>query len=293
MLLLEKMGEEFYNTALDQIAGLKDIKSELNEILKFYESTLKAQQHVKVLFKPDLSIFNKDLCSSRNSEGLPLLRAEDIEIDQDLVNKILEDIYRIIRNQRGEAVPAYFDSSSLADQQKVLIKGLVEDGIILERLACDLKIDYPVFYFLINHAFSPFISKYGEKLGEFVDTSNWLRGNCPVCGKEPLVVRLEEETGRRWLFCSLCHSEWLFKRLVCPFCENNDQESLRYFFVENEQAHRIDVCEKCKRYIKTIDCRKIDSGVNLFVENLSTLVLDIVADKEGYRGSDIFLFREK
>ncbi|MCK5570095.1 MAG: formate dehydrogenase accessory protein FdhE, partial [Spirochaetes bacterium] len=79
----------------------------------------------------------------------------------------------------------------------------------------------------------------------------------------------------------------------CPFCENDDQELLRYFFVENDEAHRIDVCDKCKRYIKTIDFRKGGSFMNLFVENLATLEMDIVADKEGFQGGDIFLSREK
>ena len=72
-----------------------------------------------------------------------------------------------------------------------------------------------------------------------------------------------------------------------------DQESLRYFFVENDLAHRIDVCDKCKRYIKTIDSRKTDNVMNLFVENLSTLALDIVANKEEFRGGGVALFREK
>ena len=94
--------------------------------------------------------------------------------------------------------------------------------------------------------------------------------------------KLEEEIGKRWLFCPFCHTEWLFKRLACPFCENDNQESLRYFFVENDEAHRVDVCDSCKRYIKTIDSRQMSSGINLFVENLSTLALDIVAQKEGF-----------
>jgi len=57
--------------------------------------------------------------------------------------------------------------------------------------------------------------------------------------------------------------------------------------------HRIDVCDKCKRYVKTIDSRKTDNVMNLFVENLSTLALDIVADEEGFRGGDVSLFRDK
>jgi len=184
--------------------------------------------------------------------------------------------------------PGFIDTH--CDMQP-LIKGFMEDGTILERLASDLKIGYTIFYFLINQALSPFIADYAGKLGEIADSSKWLRGYCPICGKEPLIGRLEEETGRRWLFCTLCHTEWLFKRLVCPFCENDDQESLRYFFAEGDESHRIDVCDKCKRYIKTIDYRRMDNIMNLFVETLSTLALDIIADKEGFRGGDISLFR--
>ena len=44
------------------------------------------------------------------------------------------------------------------------------------------------------------------------------------------------------------------------------------------------MCDKCKGYIKTIDIRKLGNKVNLFVENLATLELDIVAGKEGFKG---------
>ncbi len=282
--------EDFYSSALVQIAELKTVKPELKEILEFYESTLNAQKRVQSSFQSDLSVFDNDLFRGRNSKGLPLLRTEDIKIDPQLLDKILRDICQILRKKKKEAIPATFDSSSLAEQHRLLIEGLMEDGSILERLAGDFKINYTIFYFLINQALSPFIANYAEKLGETTDSSNWLRGYCPSCGREPLIGRLEEETGRKWLFCSLCHTEWLFKRLVCPFCENDDQESLRYFFAEDDEAHRIDVCDKCKRYIKTIDSRRMDNIRNLFVETLSALALDIVADKEGFRGGDISLF---
>ncbi len=288
---MEKTEEDFYSLALVQIAELKTVKPELKEILEFYECTFNAQKKVQSSFQPDLSVSNNDLFRSRNSKGIPLLSPEDIKIDPHLLDKILRDIHQILRNKREEAIPATFNSSSLAEQHRLLIKGLMEDGSVLESLAGDLEIDYTIFYFLVNQALSPFIASYAEKLAEIADSNNWLRGYCPICGRESLIARLEEETGRRWLFCPLCHTEWLFKRLVCPFCENDDQESLRYFFAEGDEAHRIDVCDKCKRYIKTIDSRRMDNIMNLFVETLSTLALDIVADKEGFRGGDISLFR--
>ncbi len=290
---MEKVEEDFYGLALTQIVELKTAKPELKEILDFYEATLKAQRQVKLSFQPDLSKLDIELCRKRSSKGLPFLKSSDIQIDPDLFDKLLEDIGQVIRSKKKEAIPVTLKRFSLDKQCALLLRDILEEGPALEKLACEMKVDFKVFYFLVTQAFSPFLQSYAQKLREVVDLSGWLKGVCPICGTEPMIARLEEETGRRWLFCPLCHTEWLFKRLVCPFCENDDNESLRYFFVENDQAHRIDVCDKCKRYIKTIDLRKTDNAMNLLVENLSTLALDIVADKEGFRGGDVSLFREK
>ena len=290
---MEKVEEDFYGLALTQIVELKTAKPELKEILDFYEATLKAQRQVKLSFQPDLSKLDIELCRKRSSKGLPFLKSSDIQIDQDLFDKLLEDIGQVIRSKKKEAIPVALKRFFLDKQCALLLRDILEEGPALEKLACEMKADSKVFYFLVTQAFSPFLQSYAQKLRQFVDLSGWLKGVCPICGTEPMIARLEEETGRRWLFCPLCHTEWLFKRLVCPFCENDEHESLRYFFVENDQAHRIDVCDKCKRYIKTIDLRKADNAMNLFVESLSTLALDIVADKEGFRGGDVSLFREK
>jgi len=210
-----------------------------------------------------------------------------------LFNGLLEDIVQIIRSKRKEAIPVTINDFPLDEKCVLLLRGLMKNNSVLEKLSCKMGIDFSIFYFLITQAFSPFLQSYAQKLRELIDFSGWLKGVCPICGKEPMIARLEKETGRKRLFCPLCHTEWLFKRLVCPFCENDNQESLRYFFVENDEAHRIDVCDECKTYIKTIDSRKTDNVMNLFVENLSTLALDIVADKEGFRGGGVALFSEK
>ena len=165
-------------------------------------------------------------------------------------------------------------------------------------MATEMGIAYDVFAFLAEQSLSPFVSCYAEKLAGMLaeslpegtdDQKKWLRAYCPGCGREPLISRLETEIGRRWLFCSFCHTEWLYKRVTCPFCENDNQDSLRYFFIEDDKSHRVDVCDKCKRYIKTVDPRETYRGLNPYVEHLSTLALDIVAEKEGYRQSGTML----
>ncbi|MFH1025819.1 MAG: formate dehydrogenase accessory protein FdhE, partial [Nitrospirota bacterium] len=114
------------------------------------------------------------------------------------------------------------------------------------------------------------------------DQESWWRGYCPICGSEPSIAEFKEE-GARFLVCSSCNFEWRFNRLKCPFCENDNHEKLRYFYTEKEgKAYRIDVCEKCKRYIKTIDVAALDVDFIPLLEDIGTLHLDIVAQKEGY-----------
>ncbi len=288
-----KIKEDFYDLILAQVAELKTVKPELKEILDFYEPTLKAHRQVKLSFQPELSEFDIELCHKRNSKGLPFLRLKDIQIDQDLFNGLFEDIVQIIRSKRKEAMPVTINDFPLDKKCALLLRGLMKNNSVLEKLAYKMSIDFSIFYFLITQAFSPFLESYSQKLSEFVDSSSWHRGACPICGSEPLIARLEKETGKKWLFCSLCHCEWLFKRLACAFCGNEDQDSLRYFYVESDETYRVDICDKCKRYIKIVDARKTEQVMNLFVENLATLALDIVANKEGFWGGNISLFRIK
>ena len=130
---------------------------------------------------------------------------------------------------------------------------------------------------------------YAQPLKEKVDLESWLEGNCPICGSYPSIEKLRRDDGKRILRCSFCGTEWPFKRIMCPFCGNEDHDSLRYFLVEGDSpvkkdAFRVDVCDKCKKYIKTLDERKLPESEkpDLYLENLNTLYLDVLAQKDGY-----------
>ena len=123
-----------------------------------------------------------------------------------------------------------------------------------------------------------------------MDDSIWLRGRCPVCGREPLMGKLEQEAGKRLLGCHLCRTEWVYKRLECPFCGNSDQEKLRFFYDEANPVYRVEVCDRCKTYLKTVDTRERAKKVILFIENLATVDLDLVAKREGFRRETTRLF---
>ncbi len=135
----------------------------------------------------------------------------------------------------------------------------------------------------IEESLRPEMEYIAEKYATVVEKSDWTEGYCPICGKEPKIGEIREgEDGRRYLFCHQCGHKWHFRRIKCPFCGNEEQHSLAYFAVEGEERYRVDVCNKCRRYIKIVDIPKSSEDVNMDVEDIATLHLDMLAYEEGY-----------
>jgi FdhE protein len=45
----------------------------------------------------------------------------------------------------------------------------------------------------------------------------------------------------------------------------------------------VDLCDKCKQYIKTVDTRKTASDPDLNIEDIATMYLDILASEKGFK----------
>ncbi|HIC89599.1 MAG TPA: formate dehydrogenase accessory protein FdhE [Anaerolineae bacterium] len=58
---------------------------------------------------------------------------------------------------------------------------------------------------------------------------------------------------------------------------------LRYFTVDGDEAHRVECCGQCQRYIKTVDERVTGHPANLLIEDVITAHLDVLAAEQGYR----------
>jgi FdhE protein len=78
-------------------------------------------------------------------------------------------------------------------------------------------------------------------------------------------------------------------RLGCLFCDNSDQELMEYLYTEEEKGYRIDVCKKCKKYIKTVDTREISHAIVPPLDDIATMHLDIIAEEEGYKREAWFM----
>jgi len=111
------------------------------------------------------------------------------------------------------------------------------------------------------------------------------RGQCPFCGGSPWIAARRDasamEGARRMLGCALCGEEWLFGRILCPSCFEGDPDKLPSFQSEKHPTVRIEACETCHRYVKSLDLSE-DARPIPEVDDLVSLSMDLWAVDQGF-----------
>jgi FdhE protein len=106
---------------------------------------------------------------------------------------------------------------------------------------------------------------------------------CPLCSSKPLVgvLRPEGDGGKRSLICSLCATEWNYRRIVCPACGEEDVHKLAVYTAQEFPHVRVEACDTCRTYIKTVDLTKDGHAIPV-VDELATIPLNLWAADHGY-----------
>ncbi len=162
---------------------------------------------------------------------------------------------------------------------------LARDFASLAAQAGDFAIGVEEYIFILVNWLKPYFAALAEKHGPGVSQEDWMESRCPVCGFYSDMSKIVgAKDGRRFLHCALCEFEWHFKRIACPVCGNEDAEKLAFFAVDGEPAYRVDYCDECKGYIKTVLLGKFQEPdrCDLTVENILTTDIDAAAMEKGY-----------
>ncbi len=111
---------------------------------------------------------------------------------------------------------------------------------------------------------------------------DWHKGYCPICGSFPSLSMIQEKGGQRWLHCSQCGYEWKFSRVICPYCENEGQEGMTFFFVEDRNQESAIICDKCNRYLVTLNKIGDLDERDFEISAISLVHLDMIMQDKGY-----------
>jgi FdhE protein len=106
---------------------------------------------------------------------------------------------------------------------------------------------------------------------------------CPACAGLPqmAVLQPEGDGAGRWLLCSFCLRQWAFRRLICPWCREEDKEKLPRFSSEEWPAVHVEACDTCRRYLKAIDLT-VDGLAVPLIDETAFSVLDVWTADRGY-----------
>jgi FdhE protein len=115
---------------------------------------------------------------------------------------------------------------------------------------------------------------------------------CPVCGGAPQASILEKQTdgegAARHLLCAMCLAHWPVRRVQCVYCGEEDEHKLAYFHSPQFDHLRIDACETCKRYLKTVDRTRLGLAVPV-VDEVAAASLDIWVRNRGFQKIELNL----
>jgi hypothetical protein len=115
---------------------------------------------------------------------------------------------------------------------------------------------------------------------------------CPFCGGSPqlsiIVAAGEADGGGRQLLCATCLTAWPFRRVVCVNCGEEDERKTGYFHTPVFDYLRVDACETCRHYLKTVDLTKLGLAVPL-VDEVAGAPLDLWARDQGYEKIELNL----
>ncbi|MFH1156245.1 MAG: formate dehydrogenase accessory protein FdhE [Pseudomonadota bacterium] len=262
---------------------------QLREILSFYETVFCLQEQ-SYRSLPDLSqALDREKMLIRRNFNFPLVTRPEIPFSDMACLDLLLALCRVGSDAAVQANLA-FDrlAARIASPQdfRDLASGYLSESIkFLEKTASDISFTTSNLEFLIYNTLKPSIVRCCESLSPLVQAENPAQGYCPVCGSKPGCSLLDEQ-GVRHLVCSFCWQRWATPLVFCPFCGTNQNLELSYMVLDDNKKIRGDVCDGCKKSIKTVDLREYTHDIYLPLELLGAIPLDISLSREGYEPGD-------
>jgi FdhE protein len=265
-------------------AALTEAAQREPDLAPYYElhrTLFELREKAKGEITATLEMADEEVLQARVQRGLPLISFAQLPIDTARFTILAKEIAQILTEydvEVGDRTLPTGDAQwiSLAQQQ-------FEAGQAIERQDKEPReTRASLAQTTVDVALRPYLEWVAEQAMPHLEQEHWKQGYCPVCGGAPDLSTLDEEIGARHLSCSRCNSQWLYRRVGCPFCGTTDHTKLAYY-PGDDKVHRLYVCQDCRHYLKTIDLRKAGRTILLPVERVTTVAMDAAAQREGYR----------
>jgi FdhE protein len=267
--------------ALDK---LTDETPELEGAVDFYEEVLPLMAQVR----PSLQGLHLDMNEAQVKlhQGIPLLWGEfNTAIGSEPNMELFMTLCRLATeggNQDGEILMQAVLNGNI-DLRRIMAATLRQERNELNTVARSLNIDLLTIEAIMRHLIMPIVWAYADAFGQILDFADWQQGYCPVCGDWPLFGELHGRDRLRYLRCGRCTTSWRFKRLECVWCGSTKRNELSFLYDQDAKTWRVDICDHCKGYVKTLATFDPLEADMLLVHDLETQYMDQMAADAGYK----------
>lgn len=256
------------------------------DIIQFFTKVFRLQEAYKARLDLEKAVEKEFAAADATTSVRPVLPREAFPLDIAASASLLKDLCMIEgRDQMTQAETAVRNAVQKdADFPEMIFRSVLNaDRETFLQTGEKIGVDPNVLEFYGQESIEPSVVYVSEKIAEryFDGERGSLKGYCPVCGSLPSFA-LIRENAKRNLVCSFCKHQWPVNRIYCPWCENTDQKTMKYLLIDQEEAYRISVCEKCNHYVKTLVIEKSPYPFHAGMEFYTTLHLDMAAVEKGF-----------
>jgi FdhE protein len=222
-------------------------------------------------------------CAGLWERGVPLLAEAPIALDADEIEAWLGPAMEAVAAIRPGEAPALQRFAEAWDGGHVRPEALLPAKGRVGTVSEEIGLDAGVVAFLAAATLRPALERAFSACRDYRLDGVWELGTCPFCGGPPGFGDLVED-GRRRLACAVCGGAWIFARVRCPFCGQQETGDLVRLEAgaAAEQGYIISACRRCHGYLKELDRRVRWNGGPPVVEDWGSPHLDLIATRAGY-----------
>lgn len=260
---------------------------DLKEAAKLYEIVLPllrdAEGHVASVSLPIEQV------RAKLTMGTPLLQGIELELDRDKMHELMLRLAVALENDGGKRREEYrrirraLEEGRL-DADTLFASVTADSDAAVASTAQNFQVDPGLIRALAHNALKPAMRLLCRQLTPLVDGISWDRGYCFLCGSGAALGELQDHQLHKHLRCGQCGADWTFPRLRCSYCGNDDHHTLSLLYPDPWDGKMwVEVCDKCKGYLKVIFSFTPTPADRLPIEDLATLHLDYIAQAHGYK----------
>jgi formate dehydrogenase accessory protein FdhE len=257
-----------YDARIRRAKNLKETYPFAAEILTFYERICAIQQQLAKELEGKLK---RDL---RTSAAGTLREQLSVDAVLPFVKEAVTELLPRSPAPLAQYLKEYLRGSQqrqAASLQRYVTQGGTDEPVAdsREQLVARIVVD-PYAELLVGKQAAPAIGPAGNL--------------CPHCAARPVagVLRVEGDSGKRFLLCAFCAAEWEFRRIYCAYCGEAREQSLPVFVAEKFPQIRVEACDTCRHCIRSVDLTK-DGHAIPPVDDLAAIPLALWADEYGYQ----------